>query len=132
MNAPTPKPAVTGLPSPEDAARMLAGGAAVPGPKPQPEPSRAPERADAMGPANYSKRALRDAPQSVEAKAQKAGARAAGAVDGWLPLMSGGLVLLDHTCSRPGSAWMALSWRAAISRIFRVLAAILDFGRRTR
>ena len=39
--------AVTGLPSPEDAARMLAGGAAVPGPKPQPEPSRAPERADA-------------------------------------------------------------------------------------
>jgi DNA polymerase-3 subunit gamma/tau len=39
--------AVTGLPSPEDAARMLAGGAAVPGPKSQPEPSRAPERADA-------------------------------------------------------------------------------------
>ncbi|MDH5235566.1 MAG: PHP domain-containing protein, partial [Gemmatimonadota bacterium] len=36
----------------------------------------APERADAMGPANYSKRALRDAPQQVEAKAQKAGARA--------------------------------------------------------
>jgi DNA polymerase-3 subunit gamma/tau len=39
--------AVTGLPSPEDAARMLAGAAAVPGPKSQPEPSRAPERADA-------------------------------------------------------------------------------------
>ncbi len=39
--------AVTGLPSPEDAARMLAGGAAVPGPKSHPEPSRAPERADA-------------------------------------------------------------------------------------
>jgi DNA polymerase-3 subunit gamma/tau len=39
--------AVTGLPSPEDAARMLAGGAAVSGPKSQPEPSRAPERADA-------------------------------------------------------------------------------------
>jgi len=36
----------------------------------------APERADAMGPANYSKRALRDAPQQVEAKAQKAGALA--------------------------------------------------------
>jgi len=36
----------------------------------------APERADAMGPANYSKRALRDAPQQTEAKAQKAGARA--------------------------------------------------------
>lgn len=36
----------------------------------------APERADAMGPANYSKRALRDAPQQAEAKAQKAGARA--------------------------------------------------------
>ena len=36
----------------------------------------APERADAMGPANYSKRALRDAPQQLEAKAQKAGARA--------------------------------------------------------
>jgi DNA polymerase-3 subunit gamma/tau len=40
--------AVTGLPSPEDAARMLAGAAAVPGPKSQPEPSRAPERADAL------------------------------------------------------------------------------------
>jgi DNA polymerase-3 subunit gamma/tau len=39
--------AVTGLPSPEDAARMLAGGTAVPGPKFHPEPSRAPERADA-------------------------------------------------------------------------------------
>jgi DNA polymerase-3 subunit gamma/tau len=39
--------AVTGLPSPEDAARMLAGGTAVPGPKLHPEPSRAPERADA-------------------------------------------------------------------------------------
>jgi error-prone DNA polymerase len=36
----------------------------------------APERADAMGPANHSKRALRDAPQHVEMKAQKAGARA--------------------------------------------------------
>jgi len=39
--------AVTGLPSPEDAARMLAGGAAVPGPKSEPEPARAPKRADA-------------------------------------------------------------------------------------
>jgi DNA polymerase-3 subunit gamma/tau len=39
--------AVAGLPSPEDAARMLAGGTAVPGPKFHPEPSRAPERADA-------------------------------------------------------------------------------------
>jgi error-prone DNA polymerase len=36
----------------------------------------APERGDAMGPANYSKRALRDAPQAIEVKAQKAGARA--------------------------------------------------------
>jgi len=35
----------------------------------------APERADAMGPANYSKRALRDAPQLMEARAQKAGAK---------------------------------------------------------
>ena len=35
----------------------------------------APERADAMGPANYSKRALRDAPQQLEARAQKAGAK---------------------------------------------------------
>lgn len=35
----------------------------------------APERSDAMGPANYSKRALRDAPQQMEAKAQKAGAK---------------------------------------------------------
>jgi len=39
--------AVASLPSPEDAARMLAGGAAVPSPKSQPEPLRAPERADA-------------------------------------------------------------------------------------
>jgi len=36
----------------------------------------APERGDAMGPANYSKRALRDAPQAIEVKAQQAGARA--------------------------------------------------------
>jgi error-prone DNA polymerase len=35
----------------------------------------APERSDAMGPANYSKRALRDAPQLMEARAQKAGAK---------------------------------------------------------
>jgi error-prone DNA polymerase len=40
----------------------------------------APERADAMGPANYSKRALRDAPQQVEAKAQKAGAKAVAGI----------------------------------------------------
>ena len=39
--------AVTSLPSPEDAARMLAaGGAAVPSPKSQPEAPRAPERAE--------------------------------------------------------------------------------------
>ena len=40
----------------------------------------APERADAMGPANYSKRALRDAPQQMEMKAQKADASAVAAV----------------------------------------------------
>ena len=34
------------LPSPEDAARMLAGGAAVPGPKSPPEPVRAPVRVE--------------------------------------------------------------------------------------
>ena len=34
--------AAMSLPSPEDAARMIAGGAAVPGPKPPPEPTRAP------------------------------------------------------------------------------------------
>jgi len=42
--------AVASLPSPEDAARMIAGGAAVPGPKSQPEPPRAPERAPATVP----------------------------------------------------------------------------------
>ncbi len=36
--------AVTSLPSPEDAARMLAAGAAVPSPKSEPEAPRAPER----------------------------------------------------------------------------------------
>ena len=38
--------AVTSLPSPEDAARMLAAGAAVPSPKSQPEAPRAPERVE--------------------------------------------------------------------------------------
>ena len=42
----------------------------------------APERGDAMGPANYSKRALRDAPQAIEVKAQKAGAREVAAIGG--------------------------------------------------
>ncbi len=46
--------AVTSLPSPEDAARMLAAGAAVSGPKSQPEPQRALERAEAQAPTSVS------------------------------------------------------------------------------
>ena len=40
--------AVTSLPSPEDAARLLAAGAAVPSPKSQPEAPRAPARVETM------------------------------------------------------------------------------------
>jgi len=40
--------AVTSLPSPEDAARLLAAGAAVPSPKSQPEAPRAPARVEPM------------------------------------------------------------------------------------
>jgi len=40
--------AVTSLPSPEDAARLLAAGAAVPGPKSQPEAPRAPARVETV------------------------------------------------------------------------------------
>ncbi|MBX3173792.1 MAG: PHP domain-containing protein [Gemmatimonadaceae bacterium] len=56
----------------EDGGRRTEDGAAASGAVADPF---APERADAMGPANYNKRALRDAPQQLEAKAQKAGAK---------------------------------------------------------
>ncbi|MFN0099039.1 MAG: DNA polymerase III subunit alpha [Gemmatimonadaceae bacterium] len=54
----------------------------------------APERADAAGPANYSKRALRDAPQSIEANAQKNGARAVAAT--LLDAVSSDLIVGTH------------------------------------
>ncbi len=54
----------------------------------------APERADAMGPANYSKRALRDAPQGIEAKAQRTGARVVAAT--LLDAVSSDLIVGTH------------------------------------
>ncbi|MEQ1783098.1 MAG: DNA polymerase III subunit gamma/tau [Hyphomonadaceae bacterium] len=54
--------AVTSLPSPEDAARMLAAGAAVPGPKSQPEAPRTPVRGEPARAGTPSADAMQPAP----------------------------------------------------------------------
>ncbi len=58
------------LPSPEDAARMLAGGAAVPGPKSPPEPVRAPVRVEMTSPSSVAV-ATRVAPEEDHADVVK-------------------------------------------------------------